>query len=57
MISERSAEAANNMKKVLGHLKNLPLKKTIVQQLGMNDLLQSLFTAYNEDFLNDTARL
>ena len=45
------------MKKVLGHLKNLPLKKNIVQQLEMNDLLQSLSTTYNEDFLNDTARL
>ena len=45
------------MKKVLGYLKNLPLKKTIVQQSGMNDVLQSLSTTYNEGFLNDTARL
>ena len=54
---ERSAEAANNMKKVLGHLKNLPLNKNIAQQSGMNDLLQSLSTTYNEGFLNDIARL
>ena len=45
------------MKKVLAHLKNLPLKKNIAQQLGMNDLLQSLSSAYNEGFLNDIARL
>ena len=54
---ERSPEAASNMKKVLAHLKNLPLKKSITQQLGMNDLLQSLSTTYNEGFLNDIARL
>jgi hypothetical protein len=45
------------MKKVLTHLKNLPLKKSIAQQLGMNDLLQSLSTAHSEGFLNDIARL
>ena len=45
------------MKKVLSPLKNLPLKKSIAQQLGMNDLLQSLSTTYNEGFLNDIARL
>ena len=54
---DRSPDAAINMKKVLAHLKNLPLKKSIAQQLGMNDLLQSLSTTYNEGFLNDIARL
>ena len=54
---ERSPEAAGNMKKVLTHLKNLPLKKSIAQQLGMNDLLQSLSATHNEGFLNDIARL
>ena len=54
---ERPPEAASNMKKMLAHLKNLPLKKTIAQQLGMNDLLQSLSNTYDEGFLNDIARL
>ena len=54
---ERPPEAVTNMKKVLGQLKNLPLKKTIAQQLGMNDLLQSLSSTYSEGFLNDIARL
>ena len=54
---DRSPEAAGNMKKVLAHLKNLPLKKSIAQQLGMNDLLQTLSSTYNEGFLNDIARL
>ena len=54
---DRSPEAASNMKKMLAHLKNLPLKKTIAQQLGMNDLLQLLSNTYDEGFLNDIARL
>ena len=54
---DRPPEAASNMKKMLAHLKNLPLKKTIAQQLGMNDLLQLLSNTYDEGFLNDIARL
>ena len=54
---DRPPEAASNMKKMLAHLKNLPLKKTIAQQLGMNNLLQSLSNTYDEGFLNDIARL
>ena len=54
---ERPPEAATNMKKMLVHLKNLPLKKTIAQQLGMHDLLQSLSSTYDQGFLNDISRL
>ena len=54
---ERPPEAAGNMKKMLGHLKNLPMKKVIAEQLGMSDILQSLVATYKEGFLNDVARL
>ena len=54
---ERPPEAASNMKKMLVHLKNLPMKKMIAEQLGMKDVLQSLIATYNEGFLNDVAKL
>lgn len=54
---ERLPEAANNMKKMLTYLKNLPMKKMIAEQLGMNDVLQVLIGTYKEGFLNDVAKL
>ena len=54
---KRPPEATNNMKKMLAHLKNLPMKKMIAEQLGMNDVLQALIATYKEGFLNDVAKL
>ena len=42
---------------MLAHLKNLPMKKMIAEQLGMNDVLQALIATYKEGFLNDVAKL
>ena len=54
---DRPPEATTNMRKLLEHLKNLPLKKLIAEQLGMSDVLQSLSATYKEGFLSDVARL
>ena len=54
---ERPPESTSNMKRLLGHLKNLPLKKLIAEQLGMSDVLQSMSATYREGFLSDVARL
>ena len=54
---ERLAESANNMRRLLTHLQNLPLKRKIATDLGLSDVLQSLSPTQDEGFLNDIARL
>ena len=54
---ERPAESAANMKRLLTHLRNLPLKRKIATDLGLLDVLQSLSPTQDEGFLNDVARL
>ena len=39
---ERPAESPNNMRRLLTHLQNLPLKRKIATDLGLSDVLQSL---------------
>ena len=45
------------MKKLLGHLKNLTLKRKLALELGLTDVLHSFSPAFDEGFLNDVARL
>ena len=54
---ERPPESAANMRRILGHLRNLPLKRKIATDLGLSDVLQSLSPTQDEGFLNDIARL
>ena len=54
---ERPAESANNMRRLLTHLQNLPLKRKIATDLGLSDVLQSLSPTQDEGFLNNIARL
>ena len=54
---ERPPESAVNMRKLLTHLRNLPLKRKIATDLGLSDVLQSLSPTQDEGFLNDIARL
>ena len=54
---ERPAESPNNMRRLLTHLQNLPLKRKIATDLGLSDVLQSLSPTQDEGFLNDIARL
>ena len=54
---ERPAESPNNMRRLLTHLQNLPLKRKIPTDLGLSDVLQSLSPTQDEGFLNDIARL
>jgi spatacsin len=54
---ERPPESAANMRRLLGHLRNLPLKRKIATDLGLSDVLQSLSPTQDEGFLNDIARL
>ena len=45
------------MRRLLTHLRNLPLKRKIATDLGLSDVLQSLSPTQDEGFLNDIARL
>lgn len=54
---EKPPEAATNMKKLLGHLRNLPLKRKLATELGLTEVLHSLSPNFDEGFLNDVARL
>ena len=54
---ERLPESATNMKRLLTHLRNLPLKRKIATDLGLSDVLKSLSPTQDEGFLNDIARL
>ena len=54
---DRAPEATAHMKKVLVHLKNLPLKRKLAIELGLTDVLQTLSPHLDEGFLNDVARL
>ena len=51
---EKTPESAANMKRLLTHLRNLPLKKKLATDLGITDLLSPTL---DEGFLNDIARL
>ena len=50
-------ETTGNIKKLLTHLKNLPLKKKLALELGLKDVLQSMATTFDDSFLNDVSRL
>ena len=54
---ERPADSAANMKRLLSHLRNLPLKRKIATDLGLSDVLLSLSPTQDEGFLHDVARL
>ena len=54
---EKSMETTGNIKKLLTHLKNLPLKKKLALELGLKDVLQSMATTFDDSFLNDVSRL
>ena len=54
---DRAPEATAHMKKVLVHLKSLPLKRKLAVELGLTDVLQTLSPHLDEGFLNDVARL
>ena len=52
---EKTPEAATNMKKLLSHLKNLPLKRKLSLDLGLKEVHKAI--SFDEGFLNDVARL
>ena len=54
---ERPADSTANMKRLLSHLQNLPLKRKIATDLGLSDVLLSLSPTQDEGFLHDVARL
>ena len=51
----RPPEATNNMKRLLLHCNNLPLKHKLAQQLGMQEELG--LPTVNDGFLKDIAKL
>ena len=51
----RPQEATNNMKRLLLHCNNLPLKHKLAQQLGMQETLG--LPTVDDGFLKDIARL